>query len=375
MQSIKAIIIFPVFCIMAQAAYTSKATVSFAAASGSTQTNITLAFTGSDVKLKVVGSGGQIQHTATRAGVTVPTDFVLTNDATCATLTGSWNWGIEFYDGTAGTIKGWAKVASLTTGAPVAPTVCIGNAAVSTYQGGAVGAEFDSSTAGVWHYPDGTTLSALDFSAAGNNGTVTLATGGAGQVDGAAVFPGNSYIDVAVAAISGFTSATFSAWINTTNSARQMVMSHGLGVCGSGTQGFGSMETRGGGTAILIGDGGDSGLNGTVNILDGAWHRLTGVYTPTSLSIQVDGGTVQSTGSLTNPAIGGTPGLEIGNVCTNFSSGAFNYVGSIDEIFISNVARSADWSSTEYANQLSPPAISAFTPLATSTVTSQGFVF
>jgi hypothetical protein len=357
-------------CSSAWAGYTSKATVSFASATGSTQTNITLAFTFGDTKLKTVSNGGQIQNTVTRVGVTVPADFVLTNDSTCASLTGSWAWGIESYSATAGTGAGWAKVASITTGAAVAPTVCIGNAAVTAYQGGAAGAEFDANTKAVYHFPDGGTLNAKDFSSSAHNGTVTSATAVTGKIDGAAGFS-SAYIDVAQAAISGFTSATFSMWFKTTSTARQMVLGDGVGVCSS--NGFASIETNNLSTVgALIRSDTSSAQVATVTS-NGAWHRLSGIYTPTTLSMQLDGGAAVTTTGLTNGAIGSGSTLEIGNLCTNFASGAFAFAGSIDEVFIANVARSADWINTEYANQSSPPAIGAFTALALST--SQAFIF
>lgn len=117
------------------AGYGAKATVTFSAASGSTtDTNITLYFTANDTKLKTVANGGLIQNTVTRNAITVPADFILTNDTSCATQTGSYQWGFKTYSATAGTMTGRVKIPSLTISASIAPTVCIGNSAVSTYQ-------------------------------------------------------------------------------------------------------------------------------------------------------------------------------------------------------------------------------------------------
>ncbi len=59
-----------------------------------------------------------------------------------------------------------------------------GNTSVTTYQGGSVGAAYPSPYKGVWHMSDGTTLSLLDSTANGNNGTGSSVTAQAGMLDG-----------------------------------------------------------------------------------------------------------------------------------------------------------------------------------------------
>ena len=76
-------------------AYSHSSTVTFTGATGSTQTNITLLFSFNDAKLKTAANGGQIRNLCSRNGSGVPCDFVFTNDATCATLTGGYTWGFD----------------------------------------------------------------------------------------------------------------------------------------------------------------------------------------------------------------------------------------------------------------------------------------
>jgi hypothetical protein len=373
---------FAVFLLCAGSAfagYASKASVTFTASGSTTDVNITLAFFGSDPALRTIGNGGQVQHTLVRSGAVVPADFVLTNDTTCGSLTGGYNWGIESYSATAGTITGWVRIPAITPGTAVTPTVCVGNAAVSSYQGGAPGAEFDSNTRGVWHFPNGTALNAADFSGNGNAGSITAATAAPGQVDGAASFSTSAYIDIPGAAISGLTSATFSVWIKTTDVGRKFMLSGGAGVCGDNE--FGDLEIN---NTSLIGarfqTNGGVDIQASTNTADGNWHRVVVTYSPTGASIQIDNGTPSSaTGTMA--AFTSSPPLEVGNLCNNFNSGEFGWNGSIDELFVSNVVRSSDWIATEFNNQSSPPVISAFTSLGGGTSggaahsLSQGFIF
>ena len=176
------LIAFFLCALTAYGGYLSEATVTFSASGSTTDTNITLAFYGSDAKLRTTANGGQVYHTVTRAGVTVPVDFVLTADSSCASVTGGYTWGIESYSPAAGTIIGWVKIPSITPGTTVTPSVCLGNAAVNAYQGGSPGAEFDASTLSVYHLPNGVTLNASDFSANANNGSAVAATAATGRL-------------------------------------------------------------------------------------------------------------------------------------------------------------------------------------------------
>lgn len=347
-------------------AYTSKATVSFSAATGSTQTNITLAFTGSDAKLKTVGNGGQIQNTVTRVGVTVPADFILTNDATCATVTGSWNWGIESYSATGGTIIGWAKVASLTTGSPVVPTVCIGNAAVSAYQGGAQGAEFDTNTKAAYRFPDGSTLSAKDFGPNSLDGTINSAMAHSGQVGGGMATSGTSQ-DVSVpnnALLNVQTGdMTIESWFfMVTNPGTTAVWDKGnLGRDYS----FFVISP----TSIYTEVGNSGGTTAVTGFTTGVWHHLVFSRTAGTGGIYLDGVFNASFGGGT--ANNGSD-LSIGRG----TSGGSDFNGYHDEFRVISTGRTANWIATEYANQLSPPAIGAFTSIGgTSTRASQGFTF
>lgn len=334
----------------------SKSSLSFSAASGSgTDSNITLAFSGSDAKLKSAANGGQIQNTVTRVGVVVPADLILTSDPTCATLAGGYRWGIEFYDPTGGTLKGWVNIPSLTTGTGISLFVCIGNSSVSTYQGGAPGAEFDSNTVLAYHLPNGTNLSALDFSSQTNNGGLSGATGvptaTTGVIDGAALFVGANQQVIQSPYINLGTAFTAEACANPTTTVTARTSSSAI-VNNSYVNGF-----------LLAADvfGWLFSVNST-NVqsgtpVAGTWVCVAGVYDGTTQALYLDGSSIAS-GAAPAPTIGSSP-IGVGyDLFTKSTAGSWD--GSIDEVRISTVARSAGWIATEYANQSSPPAIGSF---------------
>ena len=90
-------------------------------------------------------------------------------------------------------------------------------------------------------------------------------------------------------------------------------------------------------------------IEGTVNLADGAWHHLVGTYDGTTMKLYVDGSLVK-TGS------GGSfAGFMGGTIYLGRAAGSSVYTnGSVDEVRVSNVARSADWVATEYSNQNNP---------------------
>ena len=100
--------------------YGYQATVVIPAATGSTQTNFTVALTGTDTKLKTVTNGGQIQNTVTRVGQTVPADLILSSDSAGTSL---YTWGWDFYDAVNGIATLWVLIPSLTSGASRTPFI------------------------------------------------------------------------------------------------------------------------------------------------------------------------------------------------------------------------------------------------------------
>lgn len=348
------------------AGYAYKATVAFTGATGSTQPNITLLYTFSDIKLAYKTTpGGKIQNLCSRNGYSVPCDFAFSNDSTCATITGGYTWGFDGdYSATAGTGHGWVMVPSYTTSG-VTPTLCFGDATVITYQGGAPGAEFDAFTLSRVHWGNGSTLNLVDFSASAFTYTnVNTATATTGQIGGGVNFSGSSQrvTTTGVSKTALGTSFTIKIWIKPTGA--QSV----IGILQSAA-GNGPSDTphillqRQDSTHVqwyLVG-----GYRITLSVNDGSWYELVLTYN----------GTIWR--SYINAVAGGTYTDVIGaSSGTDFTIGdGYNgyWSGVADEFVASTTVRTPNWIATEYANQNAPPAMSASTAVA-SYVSNQSVI-
>ncbi|HTL39673.1 MAG TPA: LamG-like jellyroll fold domain-containing protein, partial [Methylomirabilota bacterium] len=203
----------------------------------------------------------------------------------------------------------------------------------------------------VYHLPDGTTLSANDSTTNSNNGTIIGATATSGQVDGAGNFNGSSYIDTNITSNTIFSNSTFtvSAWVKL-NANSMLVAKGGF------SQGFyaaaDGVQIKGSSSTIRSSDG-------TINMADGAWHYYSAIITTDTSVAGNNNAHIYQDGSLHD----GSLSTQFANVTSALSAniGRRNEVGHeiyangiIDEVRISNAARSADWIKTEYNNQNSP---------------------
>lgn len=369
------------FCAPAFGGYVRRSTITFAGATGSTQTNITLvSVTVAMSDLKDVAHGGVIQHaTCTHTISGVPCDFIVTDDINCGAGSTTFKWGFETYDGTAGTARIWVIIPSLTT-TGITPYVCFGNTAVSTYQGGSTGAEFDSSTSSVWHLPNGTTLGATtpDFSVNANSGAVTNATATTGKIDGAAnLSPASAKINTASpSALPTGSAASFTieGWQNS-SVFNSLSVIYGFGNPDSG------LDVKGGERYLIEFnndyyfwgdlDGSHADADWDTGIpfdTDGAWHMWVFVANATTLSFYRDGVLRAST---TRP----TSWVSVtGAVIRSGFATTWNVTTAslVDEEKIVATERVANWIATEYANQNSPPSMSAPITLGTCTLSLLG---
>lgn len=378
-MSFSRLAVFLAICSPLWAGYARRSTITFPAAASGTLTNITLAsVTVAMNDLRTVANGGVIQHaTCTHTIANVPCDLIVTDDAGCGAGSTAYMWGFETYDGVTGTVRLWILVPSLGASA-VVPYVCFGNAAVSTYQGGAAGSEYDASTLLALPLPDGSSLSVADFSGhqtvTNNNNSATT-----GVIDGAASNPAGAGAtdDIYISAPSGLynpTAVTYEAWINAaawTNpdgDARMQIQGvSGLYVWVNKTTG--TVQVARTTTSSSRQSQTSSGLstgawNQVVTTYDSAGDNMCHIYvngTEATYAFQTAGSGTNSTdtGKYT---IGANPANEF----------AYNFPGSLDTVKAVTVARSADWIATEYANQLNPPAMSAPVSLGNCTLSLLG---
>ena len=214
---------------------------------------------------------------------------------------------------------------------------------------------WDSNYVGVWHLPNGTTLSANDSTSNANNGTINGATAASGEVDGAASFNGSSnYLDLGNANSLKLTtghSLTLEAWIKP---ASEGTYQFAIDKSKGGTVGYTLAASDSGGGAYLAIDSGYITINSA--IATGVWNHLVGVATwngsSYNLAIYLNGV------NQTNGISGGTdtltdPGTDVALGRRNYDASTY-LDGSLDEVRISKTARSADWIATEYNNQSNP---------------------
>ena len=102
--------------------------------------------------------------------------------------------------------------------------------------------------------------------------------------------------------------------------------------------------------AVSVGIGSTSYSAYTSAISSGTWYHLVGAYDGSHLTAYLNG-TAGTPASVSGSIANDSQITEIG-YNTTYSPQSWN--GSIDEVRISNIARSAGWITTEYNNQNSP---------------------
>lgn len=355
--------------------YAYKRAITLGAATGSTQTDfpVLVKFDSSNVgtTFKIAGSGGHIQNTVTQSGgnaVEMPADLIITSDSAGTT---NIPWEIESYDKTNGILWLWAKIASYTTGTNTI-YVFYGDLAVTTQQNTssfAPSAVWNSAFKGVWHLPDGTTLSKLDSTSNVNDlsnfGSPTPAAG-TGQIDGALSLSGSTgYIGKTSPSNlpTGATARTVEAWtkVNSLAAGNTVVQFGNTGVT---RQTFLLYTT---GNTFQVGTWADDLVSPTT-LSTGTWYHVAVTYDgSTTLKLYLNGaldttytlgGSLNTTLDVNGISLGAWPGAS-----------AHYMNGIIDEGRVSNIERSANWLATGYANQNAPLSFNSIGSETSLTVT------
>jgi len=335
------------------AAYANCGAVTFPGATASTQTNITLAFFFNDARFKSL-------NTTTRNGIVVPADLIVTDDATCQTLTGSYSWDVEAYNSSTGSGIVLVKIPSYTA-SPKTVYVGFGDPGVTLYQGGALGSAYDANTflAAPYNVDAGGALSNVDFSASGCNGVPTSVTAATGRIDGAGSFGsaskdawGGTACGSAGSGSSGILDIvppfTYSAWINTASA--------GGDIYNGGGSGLPQFRLSSGKLSL-------ERMN-TANVAASTGTIPTNAWTYVAVSIDASGNyAFYINGS---PAGSGTVSPVTAWTLNNWrftphtwQSGFYNSSPSmsIDLQKVANVVRPGSWIANEYSNESSIPAV------------------
>ena len=314
-----------------------------ASTTGDVYTSFPILASTTNTSLKTTANGGHV-------GKTDGTDILFTLSDGTTKL----NHELEYYASTTGQLLAWVNMGTgnLSTSTDTTIYAYYGNAAASDQQ--SVTATWDSNYKGVWHLPNGTTLSANDSTGV-NNGTLsaTPPTAGTGQIDGGAVLGTNKYIDNAspTGFPSGSGAITTSIWVKMSSDANNSIMTLGDNIHGDG----GRWQMTYVSPNLFWVEMQNVAPQVTLTY-DTNWHYLVSVNTAgntdvANVKMYIDGvsKTVTKLGTAT---INFTPNdFRLGGVNWD-SSVIFN--GTEDEARVSNIARSADWIKTEYNNQFSP---------------------
>jgi RHS repeat-associated protein len=258
------------------------------------------------------------------------------------------NYETGTYDPVTGTVNFWVSIPTLSHTTDTIIYLFYGNSSITSDQSNKT-AVWDANYVGVWHLPNGTTLTANDSTSNGRNGTISGVTATAGQIDGGASFNGSSIITIpTIGSLAG--PFTIEEWASPGSTSAT------LGLFGSRSPSDESFDAKltGGLVHADIGSGSgwlntsaDASFSYSVN----SWHDFVYAVSDTGYQIFADGASIGS-GSFS-----GTPLLFDSNHILEIGGtgyGGEEFVGAIDEVRVSSTIRSADWIATEYANESSP---------------------
>jgi MSHA biogenesis protein MshQ len=259
---------------------------------------------------------------------------------------------IESFGSGTGKLVAWVKVPALSDAADTALYMYYGNAAAADQQDAAN--VWDANFTLVQHLNEASGTE-YDSTASNNDGTYTGSGQNAtGVIDGADSFNGvNERVQINHAANLSFTGDyTVEAWVNLDTLpqwSRHVVSKNGeyfLQIHGDGTTGD-----------IIFAVSGPGWLYSATPPTQGSWVHIAGVFNrgayawgPHVMQLYIDGSLDASA------SMSGTPGATTDDLYIGSSQTGSFLGGSIDEVRISNVARSGQWLQTSHANQSNPAA-------------------
>jgi cysteine-rich repeat protein len=244
---------------------------------------------------------------------------------------------IESFNSSTGRLTAWVKVPSLSSTNDTVLYMYYGNANASNQQNPE--AVWDSNFLAVQHLEE-KTGTIIDSTSNNNDGTAQngVVQNAIGKINGADSFDGVDDRTVLPRVFTSENSFTFEGWMNSNNKQGYAISERDT----AGNGAFIQYYSYGNNFQFYIGN----------KILQkpassGSWHYVVGTFDGTTASLYVDGGSpVITTSSVTWP----NQQMYLGDRST--SGRAFS--GTLDEIRLSNVARSADYVKTNYNNQNDP---------------------
>jgi hypothetical protein len=280
---------------------------------------------------------------------------------------------IEKYDATAGTLVAWVRVPTLSYNSDTEVYMYYGDSTVNCPTENPT-AVWDSNYQGVYHLkedPSGTAPQIYDSTVNSNdgtsNGSMTSGDQVSGQIGGSLDFDStNDYINMGNYMSSGVSQVTMEAWVKKTDADDTRVVSKSDGTSAGGTQHKMTLRLSGSSPPVSARLNTDNNVGvdlvsaGTVPA--DTWTHVAWTYDGSAVRFYIDGAS-------SNCQLGGNGGA--GNSCTptgNIISSTRDIVignndnipnsrffgGIIDEVRISDTARSADWIATQVTNHSNP---------------------
>jgi hypothetical protein len=341
----------------------------------STDFPVLVSFT--DATFKTVANGGNIQN-ANGYDINFYSDSALTT-----TLF----YEVEKYVATTGECIFWVKVPTLSGASNTVIYIAYGDSSISTYQSTATSV-WNSAFKGVWHFPNGTTLGALDSTINGVNGTlVNTPTATTGKADGgiAMASASSQYVNLGNAASLRITGdITISCWVYLTNLTGYSAL---IGKSGAGIYNNipGPFDTYITPTTGLVSFGKGTGVGANYIINNSNSGISAGVWT--YIGITSSGTNTLTITHYKNGSTNGSSVVSLPSGSADACQSAFigtrgdfftKFNGVMDEMRISNVTRSTSWMTAEYNNVNSPSTfftLGTETPTTPSTSTSDFFQF
>jgi hypothetical protein len=288
---------------------------------------------------------------------------------------------IESFNGTTGKLTAWMKIPTLPSGTDTIIYMYYGNSGVTSQQDAAN--VWDTNYMMVQHLEEttGGVNAIKDSTSHNNNGTDnnTPTLGATGKANGAITFDGiNDLLTFGSGnSVNVTRPLTIEVWINISsvpvgNTSEPIIfrdngtnMNYSLSIA-SGTY------TGGTGVKVLfwredVTDA-DSKTYGTTTISAGNWYHIVAIDNGTqgtngNLSIYVNGGSPEGVISSNMTAYDGAAHkLVIGDTNGESIGSGHYFPGTIDEVRISNNARSTAWIKTSYNNQNSPSSFFSLGP-------------
>jgi uncharacterized protein (TIGR03437 family) len=329
--------------------YERAITISHAQVPNTDQTDFPVLISGTYSYLATTANGGNVSNVNGY-------DIMFTSDSAG---NNPLNWEMESYNPTNGTVDIWVQIPDLSHTTDTVIYMWYGNSSISTFQ--SKGSAWDSTFGGVWHLANGTTLSAKDSTTNGNNGTLSSSppTATTGMIDGAASFNGsNNYITgPESASLAPAHAFTVSEWVYVpSNSPESSFMDLGFDYAGGTFNGM-SIFYFGPGNgfeAPFYTSSGYVNLQTSTALPTNAWSLIHVTYDGTYAITYINGVRANWPFPATGTVLFNGGEMDLGTYSVYEGSASAPFTGSQDEVRVANVARSADWTTTEYNNQSNP---------------------